>query len=113
MIALQNITIDERTTPQDLNRVLRNIVDALREQQSLPTANEKLIEDITLQDGVPTAIAHGLGRPARWMKESCVRGGTANGRIEEVRDGSVDRSKYVNLRAVGFGGPITIALRVM
>jgi hypothetical protein len=113
MISLPTIKIDERTTPLELEQIRRGIVDAVRELQSLPFASEKVIEDITLQDGVSTAIPHGLGRPARWVRESCIRGATSNGRIEEVRDGSVDRTKYVNLRATGFGGPVVVSLRVL
>lgn len=111
MIALLRTTIDERTSPQDLERIRQNVTDALRELQQAPAARARIIRDIALADGVATPIAHGLGRPA-FVTHSPPRGATATGRIEEVRDGSHDRTKYVVLKATGFVATITIDLEV-
>lgn len=106
MIALLGITIDERTRPQELERIRRNLVDAVRElqRQSFPRV---IKADLTLADGIPTAIPHGLGRRASvWT--SPPRGAVSTGRIEEVRDGSHDAAKYVVLKATGWGASITV-----
>lgn len=91
----------------------RNIVDAITELQKLPAAAERIIPNIKLEDGVPTAVPHGLGRPALWAAPSCTRGAVSAGRIDEVRDGKNDRAKYVTLCASGYGGTIYIDLRVL
>lgn len=109
MIALLNILLDDK----QLERVRRNFFDAIAELQASIFGRARVIQDIRLQDGVPTTIPHQLGRPAIWMRESCIRGGNAGGRIEEIRDGSVDRSKYIQLRATGFASPIYIDLLVV
>ena len=107
MIALLNITIDENTKPGDLERIRRNMYDVLRELQL--RASPVVREGIELVDGVDTPIAHKLGRRPRWVRESCIRNATSIGRIDEIsRD-----AEYVVLRAIGYGGPITIDLQVL
>lgn len=113
MIRLSDTTIDDRTTPQDLERIRRDVFAALRELQKIPAAQERILASVTLVDGVPTPIPHGLGRPAVWVKESCVRGAVSNGRIDEIRDGKNDRAKYVTLKATGYGATITVDVRVL
>ncbi len=87
--------------------------ECLREIQISPAAGARVIENVVLADGIVTPVAHKLGRTPVWVKESCVRGAVATGRIEEVRDGSHDRTRVVALKATGFGGPITIEMLVM
>lgn len=110
MIQLQNITIDERTTPQQLEQIRRGIVDAIRELQQKPAAN--VLPGITLADGVETTVAHKLGRLPMMVKPSVVRGATSAGYIVELRDGTVDRSKFLKLKASGYGATITLDLEV-
>jgi len=107
MIALLNITIDEHTKPADLERVRRNLVDVARELQNRPSPT--IIEGIELVDGVDAQIAHKLGRRPKWVRESCVRNATSIGRIDEISSDA----EYVTLRAIGYGGPITINLQVI
>lgn len=107
MVQLQSITIDERTSPQDLERIRRNLVDALRELQQGPLAGAKFVTGIRLEDGKETPISHGLGRPALVFL-SPPRGATANGSIIETRDGGPDRTKYFVLKASGWGATITV-----
>jgi hypothetical protein len=82
--------------------------ECLREIQISPGARSRVLADVVLADGIVTPVAHKLGRTPIWVKESCVRGAVATGRVEEVRDGSHDRTRVVALRAVGYGGPITV-----
>jgi len=65
MIQLLDIRINERTKPNDLERIRRNQFDAIRELQSLPLSRAKIIADVTLADGIATPIPHGLGRRVR------------------------------------------------
>lgn len=106
VIALLSTPIDERTTPAELERIRRNLVDVARELQGQRVLRV-VKEDLVLADGVATPIAHGLGRRA-FVLLSPVRGATATGRIEEIRDGSHDSTKFAVLKATGFGGPVTV-----
>jgi hypothetical protein len=112
MIALQATAIDERTTPQDLERIRRNIVDALRELQQQPFVIARPVTGISLEDGKVTSVPHGLGRKALVFL-SPPRGATAIGRILEVRDGGPDPSKYFTLQAFGWGATITVDALVL
>jgi hypothetical protein len=95
-------------------RVRRSHHDAISELQRGLFAGARVLEAIELADGVITPIPHGLGRVARFVMPSCVRGGTSStGHIEEVRDGSLDRSRYLAIKAVGWGGSIVVDLVVL
>lgn len=82
------------------------------ELQQVPAAGMRIVKDVSLADSVATPIPHGLGRPVI-VFVSPPRGATATGRIIEVRDGSVDRGKFVVLKATGWGATIVIDLAVM
>jgi hypothetical protein len=112
VIQLQNITIDDRTTPQDHERIRRNIVEALKELQQLPLAIGKPILGIKLEDGKETPIPHGLGRPAIVFLTPA-RAATPTGQIIEICDGGPDRNKYFVLKAIGWGTTITINALVL
>lgn len=90
-----------------LERVRQDHATAITEIQSLPLVNARVIAGVTLADGVETPVAHGLGRPAQWVRESCPRGAVSTGRVEEIRTGSYDRHKYCVLKATGWGATIT------
>lgn len=84
------------------------------ELQACPLAGAVLIRDVLLRNGIATPIPHGLGRPAQWVRESCVRGGVTVGFVEELRDASVaDRKVYVTLRANNYGGDVTADVMVL
>lgn len=83
------------------------------ELQRLPAAGLGVVNDIELVDGVPKAVPHKLGRVPTFVKESCVRGAVSAGYVAELRDGSVDRTKYVLLKASGFGATITVDVQVL
>lgn len=93
-------------------RVRQDHAAAITELQGLPAVNLRIIPDVELADGVATPVAHGLGRPARWVRESCPRNPSTSGRVEEVRTGSHDRNRYVVLKASGFGATVTVDVAV-
>lgn len=84
---------------------------AIRELQGRAGVQLDVIPNVELADGVPTPVAHGLGRLPRWVRESCVRGGQGAGRIDEVR-GPYDRTKVVVITASGFGATVFVDLAV-
>lgn len=113
MIPLLSIVIDERTKPADLEHIVRNLREVVRELQLLPFASAKVAKvAVVLADGVPTPIPHGLGRRA-FVWHSPPRGASTTGRIEEVRDSSHDSNKFVVLKATGWGASITVDVCVL
>lgn len=92
-------------------RVRRNHAEAIAELQAI--AQLQVIAGVALPNGVTVPIAHGLGRPPRWLSASTPRGGATAGRIEEVRDSKVERSKTIQLRASGFGGDIVVDVALL
>lgn len=101
-----------RAKDPDVDRMLRNLAQCIRELQASPAVSGVLIPDIELENGVRTPIAHGLGRPVRvfW---SPPRGSTSAGRIRERRGLQSDRNNYVDLQADGYGATVTVDLWVM
>ena len=108
VIPLLTISLDD----PDTERVRRNLVDAVGEIQKLPVIGSRIISDVTLADGVATPVAHGLGRVPQMVNSSPPRGGTSTGRIQEIRDGAYDRSKYVTLKATGWTTTIVVDVEV-
>ncbi len=104
------------STPKlaDVNseRVRREHDAKIVELQNTPSASMKFISNVQLADTVATPIPHGLGRAPKFVTESTPRGATAAGRIDEIRDGSQDRTKVIVLKATGFGATITIDVQV-
>ena len=111
MITLLTTPIDERTTPAELERVRRNLVDAIRELQIGAFAQATTIKNVELADGVPTPVAHKLGLPA-FVVLSPPRGASTSGRITEVR-GTHNPAHYVVLQADGWGATITVDLKAV
>lgn len=109
MISLLPIRLDDL----QLEIVRRNHHDAIAELQKLPASSVTVLRDVVLADGVETPLAHGLGRPVVWVKESCVRGASTAGAVLEVRDNGLDRSKFVTLKAISWGATITVDVVVM
>lgn len=102
-----------RLADATLERVRQEHASAIGELQALPAVTMRIIPDVTLADGVETPVPHGLGRPAQWVRESCVRGAAASGRVEEIRNGTHDRKLYVVLKATGWGATITASVAVL
>lgn len=98
------------STPQlegDAEICRREFERKIVELQQARMLSAVIVENVKLADGVPTPIAHGLGRPAIAFL-SPVRGAVSNGRIDDVRNGTVDRRKYVNLTASGYGATVYV-----
>ena len=87
----------------------------INELAKQPSASMRVIADVELADGIETPVAHKLGRSPTFVRESCPRGALSTGRIDEVRDPAkqVDRSKFVVLKATGWGATIVIDVQVM
>jgi hypothetical protein len=104
------------STPQldgDAEQVRRVLTDKVAELQRAVAAMPEVIANVVLTDGALTLIPHKLGREPRWVRESCVRGASTTGRVEEIRSGGYDRKRYVALQATGYGAPITVDVAVM
>lgn len=94
-------------------RVRREHERAIMNLQQLPAVALKVLSNVQLADGKATPVAHGLGRVPTFATFSFPRGAASTGRIDEVRDGSLDRSRYLILKATGWGATITIDVAVM
>jgi len=105
--------VSVRLADEQAERVRLNHDQRIRELQGLPGAQLGVISDVVLANGVETPVAHKLGRPPRWVRESCVRGAATPGSVEEVRNGSHDRSEVVVLKATGWGATIVVDVAVM
>lgn len=81
---------------------------AIVELQQLPCVTLRVIRDVSLANGIPTQVAHGLGRPPLFVRESCPRGASTSGRVTEIRTGTGDRKAVVVLQADGWGATITV-----
>jgi hypothetical protein len=93
-------------------RVRRAHAEAIEELQGVPLVAAALIKDVSLADATDTPIAHGQGRPVL-VFVSPVRGASTSGRVTETRSATYDRSKFVVLRATGFGATVTVDLLVV
>lgn len=83
------------------------------ELQQLPAVALTLLGSFDLADGVKVLIPHGLGRRA-FVWCSPPRGASTTGRVEEVRDnGGPDPTKYVVLKATGWGATISVDVAVL
>ena len=102
-----------RLTDPTLDKVRHEITSAVEELQGLPGASIRIIRDVSLADGIETHVAHGLGRPAIWVRESSPRNPVTLGLVEEIRTGAGDRSKVAVLRASGWGGTIICDVAVL
>ena len=96
----------------DAEAVRQSHHEAIRELQSLPAASMRVIGSVALVDATLTLVPHGLGRAPYWCGASVVRSPASSGRIEEIRDG-VDRTRYVGLKASGYGATITVDVAVL
>jgi hypothetical protein len=91
-------------------RCNRNHRERIDELQSLPLVGARLVIGVELADGVPTQIAHKLGRRKVGVLSCVPRGAVSAGSISEV-DGQAPE-KYVTLQADGYGATIRVDLVV-
>lgn len=97
----------------EVEQVRRDHHDRIVELQALPATSLRILPGIVLADGVATPVAHGLGRRARWVRESCVRGGSTVGSVKEIRTGAYNPDRYVVLQADGWGADVTVDVVVL
>lgn len=109
MIQLLGTVIDERTTPDELERIRRNMSDAIRELQ-LGVLPRAIIKGIELPNGAPITITHKLGRSPIVFVSPPRNAVTTGGSIIEV--GGQPREQFVVLQADGWGATITVDLVV-
>lgn len=106
--------ISPRLPDAKTDRAVRDHARVIGELAGKPAATMQVIADVALEDGVETPIIHKLGRAPTWVRESCVRGAAATGRVEEIRTSTTySRSEYVILKATGFGATVTVDVAVM
>jgi len=105
--------VQTRLADPALERVRQDHAAAIGELQGLPCVALRVVTDVELADGIETPVAHGLGRPALWVRESAPRNASTTGRVDEIRTGSADRRKFVVLKATGFGATITVDVAVI
>lgn len=105
--------IGVRLADEDAERVRRNHDDRIAALERLPAADLVIVANVTLADGVRTPVTHNLGRVPRSVKLGVPRGATAAGYVNEIRDGSVDRTKQVLLQADDYGATITLDVEVL
>lgn len=102
--------VDLALTDYDAERVRRSHHQAIKLLQKQPAATS--IQNIVLEDGVITPIAHGLQRLPIHISVSPVRGAASAGLVQEIRTTSFDRAQYVVLEASDFGADVTVDLLV-
>lgn len=105
--------ITPRLTDVDAERVRREFDRVIRELQNLPSSSLLVISGVSLADTIATVIGHGLGRAPLWVGPSAPRGPSSTGRIEEIIDGTHDRSQVVVLKATGWGATITVDVALL
>lgn len=94
-------------------RVRQNHDDRIAELAALPSSGLAILRGIVLQDSVLTLVPHKLGRRPSFVRESMPRGASSTGRIDDIDDGSYDRTKFLGLKASGFGATITVDVQVL
>ena len=114
------LPVAPRITDPAVRQVLDDHKRAIEDTAKLPGAGLRVIPNVQLADGVDTPVAHGLGRPPSWVRESCPRGLTssvlgATGRVVRILSitgPSADPSRFVVLRAAGWGATIEVDVLV-
>lgn len=96
----------------DAERNRREHAQAITDLQALPSSSARIIPAVVLVSGVTTTVAHGLGHVPTMIVVSVPRGAVLAGYVTELRVASVDRTKYVQLVANGYGATITVDIEV-
>lgn len=107
------VPISPRLDDAKTDRVVTDHRRAIDQLAASPAIGLKVIKDVSLADGVETPIPHGCRSAPTWVRESCVRGASSTGRIEEIRSDAYDRKKSIVLKATGWGATITVDVAVM
>lgn len=103
------------------DRMLSSHAQAIETIQRSPAQQLRVIGNVVLADTANVYVPHGLGQQPIFVKASAPRGALGAGIVRDVTDGAVpglfntpvDRSRYVVLRADGYGATITVDILVM
>lgn len=111
------MTLSAPITPRlpdiDSERVRRELDAKIAQLQKLPAMGMAVVGSQSLPDSTLTLVPHPLGRAPSFVTCSPPRGASSTGRLEEIRDGSYDRKKFVGLKATGWGATITVDVLVV
>lgn len=110
--------LDASLTDPLSERVRASHSRAIKELQTSPAAAMRVIQGVTLKDGVTTPIAHKLGRAPVWHGTSHVRASSSGvtltaGVIQEVNDSAYDPAKFLTIVASGFGADVVVNVAVL
>lgn len=105
-------SVSFRHEDQSTERQFRNLDERVKEIVSRPAWAGEVILDVELPISAEVIIPHSLGQPVA-VFVSAARGGIGGGGVIEVRDPSVDRSKYIVLQAIDFKATVTVDLWVL
>lgn len=102
----------------DAERSRQSHAQAITELQRAPCAATELLEDVVLPDNAESVVSHHLGRTPRMIIISPPRGASTAGVIRDFAAKSVatgvsyDPSRFIVLRADGWGSTITVDIEV-
>lgn len=106
----QPVRLVTAVIPEDTaERVRLSHADAILQLQA---AGGLILEDVSLASNTVTTVAHKLGRKP-FVFISPPRLAVTSGRIVEVRDSTVDRTKHIKLSAQGWGATILVDIWVL
>ncbi len=94
----------------DLERRFKGAEDQLGLVTAVPILESVILADEELVDNVTRNLLHGLGRPWRGWVVTNLEGATTTGRVVHIT--GEDKSRYLRLRANGWGATITVSLLV-
>lgn len=101
-------------------RIRRNQNERIAQIQKSPGFAIKIIRDVTLEDGVPTPVPHGMGRAVSAVTTPPRRTGLGastplvrrvDGTFEDTA--KADPSQYVTLLASGWGAAVVVDVWVL
>ncbi len=110
--------VARRLSDVDAEAVRRNHEQRIAELQAAPAASLAVVQNVVLPNGVGVSVSHGLGRIPNFVGPSAIRGASTSGLIQDfgatdLAGNPVDRTRVVWLRAINFGGDITVDLLVL
>ncbi len=110
--------LEARIADPTTDSVVKSHAVTLKEIMALPASEIRVIGPVQLPDGSGVQIPHGLGRKPLTFFLSPPDGATAAGVVQDY--GSItpagapnDQTRYISLRAVGFGATITVMVMVL
>lgn len=105
-------SVSFRHKDQNINRQFENLDERIKENVARPAWAGEVILDVELPISVEVIVPHSIGQPVA-VFVSAARDGTGGGGVIEVRDSSIDRSKYIVLKAIDFKVTVTVDLWVL